>query len=249
MELHNQPVFIVIYILEKREISNKGIDMYKKLAMIMLLCFCTIQSVQASNEFGITFEIYKDICGVWDLYPDLCHGYETLSWGPSRLSPNVSVIIDLGEIKPVFVVGGMGESQIKQVFRSNNNIVIRFLDWDNNKEQNIEFTIINNDKIVFKDMDWFKGSILKKLFNQNNYYHKVGGPIIKYYKPNVNNLRIRNDASAKSTILNMLSKSDKLIILKKGKEERIGEVKGRWVRVLTEKNDIGWCFDSYLETY
>jgi hypothetical protein len=47
--------------------------------------------------------------------------------------------------------------------------------------------------------------------------------------------------------IRLLDKNEKLYILKKGNEETIEGVKGNWVKVLTEKSEIGRCFDAYLE--
>ena len=47
----------------------------------------------------------------------------------------------------------------------------------------------------------------------------------------------------------MLNKDEKILIIKKGKREIIDSVKGIWVKILSDKNDIGWCFDAYLESY
>jgi len=84
-------------------------------------------------------------------------------------------------------------------------------------------------------------------YGKEKKYFKINGPTIVYKKPKIDNLRLRSNHSTKGKIIRNLNKKDKLLILKKGKEETLGKVKGRWVKVLTDKNEIGWCFDYYLE--
>jgi hypothetical protein len=35
----------------------------------------------------------------------------------------------------------------------------------------------------------------------------------------------------------------------KDKDDTIEGIKGNWIKVLTDKNEIGGCFDSYLEAF
>ena len=67
------------------------------------------------------------------------------------------------------------------------------------------------------------------------------------YIAQVDTLRIRESPDQSGKIIRMLSKGEKLELLEKGKEETIGGVQGNWVKVKTDKGEIGWCFDAYLE--
>ncbi len=71
----------------------------------------------------------------------------------------------------------------------------------------------------------------------------------KYYTPYINDLRFRESFEISSKIIRLLEKEEKLIIIEKGKEEIIDNIKGNWVKVETEKKEIGWCFGGYLTEY
>ena len=68
-----------------------------------------------------------------------------------------------------------------------------------------------------------------------------------YFKSSVKNLRLRKSDDINGEIIRNLKKGEKLRILYTGKEELINAIKGNWVKVETEKGEIGWCFDAYLE--
>jgi hypothetical protein len=70
-----------------------------------------------------------------------------------------------------------------------------------------------------------------------------------YYTPTIDNLRFREGPSVDSRVIRMFNENEKLMILEKGKTESINNVTGTWVKVKTEKNEIGWCFDAYLMPY
>jgi len=71
--------------------------------------------------------------------------------------------------------------------------------------------------------------------------------LIKRYTPKIDNLRFRESPTIDGKFIRMLSKDEKLEIIEQGKSETINGVKGNWVKVKTEKGEIGWCFDAYLE--
>lgn len=69
----------------------------------------------------------------------------------------------------------------------------------------------------------------------------------KYYAPKVAALRLRESPTLDGKFIRSLLKGEKLELIEKGKEEMISGVKGNWVKVRTEKGEIGWCFSGYLE--
>jgi|GEM_PF-2107029 len=69
----------------------------------------------------------------------------------------------------------------------------------------------------------------------------------KFLVPIVNNLRFRESSSLEGKFIRTLNKGEKLEFIEQGKFETINGVKGNWVKVKTEKGEIGWCFDAYLE--
>lgn len=197
------------------------------------------------NTIGITQEIYIALCGVWDtrrVYDTM----EQLSWGKSKTAVNGSTIIDLGAEPPTFFTGAMGISEIKNVYKEKDKYVIRILFRDGNN-YNLEIQLINKDVIVFNEMKWFKQVRLLDKYGKTNKYIKIDGPKIKYYRPKINNLRLRSEQSTDSKIIKILHTQDKLLLLKTGKEEVLKGVKGTWIKIITDQNEIGWCFNSYVE--
>lgn len=75
-----------------------------------------------------------------------------------------------------------------------------------------------------------------------------GGMItIEYLTPTVNRLRFRDAPSLQGTFIRFLDLNEKLRLLEVGKRETIGDATGNWVQVISEKRDVGWCFDAYLK--
>jgi hypothetical protein len=69
----------------------------------------------------------------------------------------------------------------------------------------------------------------------------------KYFITSIPNLRLRDSIGNDGKILRLLNQGEKIEVLEKGKEETISGVKGNWVKVKTEKGEVGWCFSAYLE--
>lgn len=217
----------------------------KILIIILIIINCTAITSFANN-FGLTKDIYVDLCGVWDIRK--MYNLETrYSWGKAKEIANSSVVIDLGDDKPFFFIGGMGKFLITKLSKDEKKYYIRIKFRDNNK-YTIELSKQGDDIIIFHEMEWFKKiPLFGNRYGLNCKYFKLSGPTLKYYKPKVNNLRLRSKYSTNSDILSNLNKNDKLLIINKGSEDTIEGHKGNWVKVLTEKNEIGWCFDYYLE--
>jgi len=69
----------------------------------------------------------------------------------------------------------------------------------------------------------------------------------KLLYPVVDSLRFREYPSTEGKFIRNLKKGEKLELLEIDIQETINGVKGNWVKIKTEKGEIGWCFDAYLE--
>lgn len=67
-------------------------------------------------------------------------------------------------------------------------------------------------------------------------------------KSTVDNLRLRKEPDLNSQKITLLTKNDVLKIKEIKKYDFINGKYGRWVKVLTKNNEIGWCFDAFLQT-
>jgi hypothetical protein len=212
----------------------------------LLLFFASNNAI--AQEIGITREMYIKLCGVWHYEKVVtCRDESIYSWGKAKDIINGSTVFDLGEDRPFFFTGGMGQFNITKIFKEKDKFVIRILFRDS-KEYNLEVFVNDDQTIIFHDMKWFKDiNLLDKFYGNKYKYYKISGPTIRYIKPKIENLRLRSQPSADGKILRMLKKDEKLLIIMKGKEETIDKVKGNWIKVLTEKEEMGWCFDGYLE--
>ncbi len=215
--------------------------------LYLILCYIYPNSIEAENKLGLTVEIYKKLCGVWYLR----NTYDTeseYSWGKAKEVNNGSIIIDLGADSPFFSAGPMGDSVINRIYKKNNDVYIINILFRNNKNYSLKVSIIDDNTIIFHEMKWFKEiPLLLKDYGEKKKYFKISGPSEKYYKPKIPNLRIRSKPTLKGIAFRLLNKSEKLFFLSKGNKEKIGNANGNWIKVLTEKNEIGWCFDYYLE--
>ena len=108
-------------------------------------------------------------------------------------------------------------------------------------------TINNKDKI---DINKFKKSFnylptnIPFIYGTEDKKENVKEKILT---PTVDNLRFREYPSQYGIFIRSLVKGEKLELIEKGNEETINGVKGNWVKVKTEKGEVGWTFDAYLE--
>jgi len=215
--------------------------MKKWFFIITTLLFVFQLNGNANNKFGLTNDIYLCLCGVWDI--SMGYGEKnSFSWGKAEYVANRSIVIDLGDDEPYLLAGMMGTCKILNVSKKNKKYSIDIL-FRNNKKYTLDITVVNDTTLYFHEMEWFRDVNLLPLYGEKNQYFRLDGPKIQYYKSKINNLRLRNESSLKGLIIRNLSKIDKMLILKKGKRETIDGIDGNWVKILTDKNEIGWCLD------
>lgn len=65
--------------------------------------------------------------------------------------------------------------------------------------------------------------------------------------PTVDNLRLRETSDQNGKVIRNLVKGEKLKYVESGKADTIQDIQGLWVKVKTEKGEVGWCFDAYLD--
>jgi hypothetical protein len=70
-----------------------------------------------------------------------------------------------------------------------------------------------------------------------------------YYISKINNLNLRESPGIKGKIIRLIKEKEKLEFIEKGQDDTINGIKGVWIKIKTEKNEMGWCFDAYLELY
>jgi hypothetical protein len=232
---------------------------------IMIIFIIGIGNPIFSNDLGLTQDVYSKLCGVWDKgvpktykrKSTVCKDTNSygvacgsVSWGMAEEAVNVSLIIDLGADNPSILFPVMGEASVKKITKNGEkSYIIRVKHYGDNIERDLKVSFVDDEKIIFHKMEWFKElPLLSNDYGKDIIYTKTDGPVIKYFKPKVANLRMRSEASSKGKVIRTLTKEDKVLILEKGEKETIEGVKGIWMRVLSDKNEIGWCFDAYLES-
>jgi len=162
------------------------------------------------------------------------------------------VVIDYNK-KKLITLRSFIYNPIKEIFGYNNYLIIiglekieifnllkerfQYQGYLNNK---VDKVTTNKDEldIIFKNKS-IKKFTYSELILLNN--------LEKYLKPVIDSLRFRKYPSTEGKFIRNLKKGEKLELLEIGMEETINGVKGNWVKVKTEKGEIGWCFDAYLE--
>jgi hypothetical protein len=219
----------------------------KLLSAITIALLIIQNNLNAYNKIGLTQEIYIKLCGIWNLGKVKGDTAKEYSWGKAQVFVNGSTVIDLGSDIPIFFTGGIGLFEITKVFKTNDKYLIR-IEFRDMKEYDIVISFVDDKTIVFDDVPWFKTVSPLLPSGVQNKYCRNDGPKLVFFKSAIKGLRIREDQSLNGEIIRILSQDEKLLIIKKGKEENLkGNIRGRWVKVLTEKNEIAWCFDAYLE--
>ncbi len=129
-----------------------------------------------------------------------------------------------------------------------------------NRPKELEIEIeIKEDKLSIKNL-WGSevNNLIKlekdsesKIFNKLNLliknYSLSSNQNTIFFTPAVPNLRFRETPDLNGKFIRSLNQNEKLELIEKDKEETIDGKKGTWVKVKTEKGEVGWCFDAYLE--
>ncbi len=90
---------------------------------------------------------------------------------------------------------------------------------------------------------------LVKLFDYADIIEKSLKLYGKMLTPKITNLIFREKPDKNSKVIRIFNIDEKLELIEKSKEETINGIKGTWVKVKTEKGEIGWCFDAYLKEW
>jgi hypothetical protein len=207
----------------------------------LILLFICISFISCADQ-NIDKNIFNILSGDWQLNP------------LANKSQGATLIIDLNGRKTgssnSHIIGPIRGSDIVAVKKiTDKKYLITILFVDKNK---YDFIINMNDNgtIWFEKMDWFNKIQYLSEYGPEHPYYKVSGPENKdnpYYKPIVDNLRLRATPNSNAIIYRILERGEKLNLLRKGKQEIINNVKGTWVQVRTDNGEIGWCFDAFLE--
>jgi len=67
-----------------------------------------------------------------------------------------------------------------------------------------------------------------------------------YFTTVTTDINIYTSASFKSDLLRKIIPGEKIKIVKSGETVTLYGVEGNWVKIKTNNNEIGWCFDAYL---
>ncbi|MDH5661880.1 MAG: SH3 domain-containing protein [Elusimicrobiota bacterium] len=169
------------------------------------------------------------------------------------------------------------ERGMVEEFNVGNKTIIKFIsEWGSEYSRDIlayNFDLTNNrvfDSCLIQMINLWPDTknfpaeygldFINKLIEKNDervIFYKIIDNIVKnikiydskeiYGRAKVKNLRLREGQNLKSNTVRLLNEDEKLIILEKGNEEIIDNNRGFWIKVKTEKNEIGWCFDYYIE--
>ena len=169
------------------------------------------------------------------------------------------------------------EREMVEEFSVGNKIIIKFIsEWGSEYSRDIlvyNFDLTNNSVFdscliqminLWPDTEKFPAEygldFINKLIEKNDkrvIIYRIIDNIVKnikiydskeiYARAKVKNLTLREGQSLKSNTIRLLNEDEKVIILEKGNEEIIDNNRGFWIKVKTEKNEVGWCFDYYME--
>lgn len=223
--------------------------MVKKIVVIFLMLqFSFI--LAKNNNFVLSQETYFALTGLWDCngFDSSNYGKSNFSWGKSFYSPDAFLVIDLGKKYPeILTTGGLGGFRVTRIDKKNNQYDIEILFRDNNKYV-IQLILLSSNEFYIVPA-YFLDEIpfFAKDYGEKKIYKKIDGPLKKYYCPIVEDLLMRESYGINFKVLRVLKKDEKLIILEQGEGDVISGRRGNWVKILTDKNEIGWCFDAYLE--
>jgi len=198
----------------------------------MVLCFfvfmglCVSNNIYSQNINGVTQEMYAKLCGVWDTRK-VFDSEMVCSWGNTKIATNGSTIIDIGADHPSLLTGGMGGFNIVKVYKDKDKYLIRIIFRDK-KQYDIAITVKPDGRLVFHRMEWYKEVLGNGSFffedGEDHPYYRIDGPIIKYYKSKISNLRMRDNPTPTGKIVRKFTQDEKLLIIQKGKEEKDYEV-------------------------
>jgi len=224
--VNNKNYGMYIYLRPIKNITEEEITNYSKVEEIE----------KAATSFGMG-DIYKEMLNQNNDVKELMIGDMTIkkyiaAWGSSITRDVLAYNFDIKN-NPVF------DSCLIEVFDV----------WPKSEElpktlsvKYVDALIKNGDKRVsfYKVMDEVINTL--KILDGNNHVNNK-----KEFIPKIDNLRFRKSPDLNAKVIRAFNKGEKLQLLETGKAETIDCVKGTWVKVKTDKGEIGWCFDAYLE--
>ncbi len=131
--------------------------------------------------------------------------------------------------------------------------IIKLLNSRNIKYENIEKYLI---KVYFdKEINFSFNEDTRKIYDISIFFEKIikskdDEQVLvedRFFSPKISNLRFRETPDLNGKFIRFLNQSEKLKLIEIGKIETIDRIKGSWMKVKTEKGEIGWCFDAYLK--
>lgn len=217
---------------------------YEKLKILFSLIIILLLSrcINGENKMGLTQKMYFDLCGTWGDSRNMYVIDSDYSWGTGKSQPNATVEIDFGADKPYLLESGMGLHEIKQITRkgSRYKIIMTYTPSQKEKIVYLEIEVIDENTISFvkvkDDKDFYEMDSISQP------YYKYSGPEKVYYRPQSAKVTISERPKKDSKIIRQCKDNEKIIIIALG--EKITST--RWVKVLTENGEIGWCLKNEL---
>ena len=136
----------------------------------------------------------------------------------------------------------------------------KFIDkWKNDsiKEIQLAYPKYGGGEYVEKHIYIYEGDneedVVNEFIKKEEYIEKVVKETKKiFYTPKTKNVRLEVSPELKGKLIRKLKLGEKLEFIEEGKAEMIKGSKGIWIsgiwrKVKTEKGEVGWCFDAYLE--
>gem|GEM_PF-5535964 len=120
-------------------------------------------------------------------------------------------------------------------YNINNNKI-----WIYGKDPGLPFYVFKNEKNIL--------SILTPAATMGLKFLKKLDKNKIVYKVKIENLRLRKSPEINSNnFIRTLNRNEILVLIEYGKKDTISGVTGKWIKVYTENNDVGWCFDYYIK--
>ena len=214
---------------------------YMKTAIVIIMLLM-INCMNAKNSIGLTQEVYFDLCGTWSYIINLETNDYEYSWGKGKSCANVTVEIDFGADKPYLLESGMGLHEIKQITKKGNLYIITMTYTPSQKDKIVYLAIEVNDEETIRFVQVKDDDNFYEMDSISQPYYKYSGPEKVYYRPKSVKVTISERPKKDSKIIRQCKDNEKIIIIALGKKI----TSTRWVKILTENGEIGWCLKNEL---
>jgi uncharacterized protein YgiM (DUF1202 family) len=224
-----------------------------KILVFIIIMIIEFNAIYAHELSGVWFVEKRENMKAGDGFGSGTWFYqETVSWGNATVHRG-ALLIDC-EVRPGMTISFLHDENwayIMSLEKENDNTYLMTVSDTNGRDkiEKYRFTMLSRNSMRISALDPNKDTLL--CWTGSNYIlYKNDAPPANYVFSathyTTDNLRLRYQPDLSGGIITTLPKNTGVKILQTQREVIIDDIKGDWVRVVSENGYMGFCFSGYL---